>query len=165
MKILSFIFPVAVLQSANAQQMMGFSDDDAAHQLQWEKRFDSVLSPKNPDEWMRFISSHPHHAGSVQGKANAEYIANLFKKWGYDVSIENYDVLFPTPKERLLQLNGEHPYTARLFEDPIPGDKSTAQRSEQLPPFNMYSADGDVTAPLVFVNRGVPADYEELERL
>jgi N-acetylated-alpha-linked acidic dipeptidase len=64
-----------------------------------------------------------------------------------------------------LQLTGEHPYTAKLFEDPIPQDKSTTQRSEQLPPYNIYSADGDVTAPLVFVNRGVPADYEQLDRM
>jgi N-acetylated-alpha-linked acidic dipeptidase len=165
MKIVSFIFLAALWQSAGAQQMMGFSADDAAHQRQWEKKFDSILSPKDPDEWMRFMSSHPHHAGSVQGKANADYIAGLFKKWGYEVSIDEYDVLFPTPKERFLQLTGEHPYTAKLFEDAIPQDKSTAQRSEQLPPYNIYSADGDVTAPLVFVNRGVPADYEQLDRM
>jgi N-acetylated-alpha-linked acidic dipeptidase len=165
MKVISLLVLVGLVRTASAQQMMGFSAGDAAGQLQWEKKFDAILSPKNPDEWMRYLSSHPHHAGSVQGKANADYIANLFRKWGYDVSIDQYDVLFPTPKERLLQLTGEHPYTAKLFEDPVPGDQATAQRSEQLPPYNIYSADGDVTAPLVFVNRGVPADYEQLERM
>jgi N-acetylated-alpha-linked acidic dipeptidase len=46
----------------------------------------------------------------------------------------------------------------------VPGDPTSSQRDEQLPSYNAYSADGDVTGPLVYVNYGVPADYEELER-
>ena len=164
------IFFFAVLLFITAQglsqdSLMGFSAERVKQQLQWEKTFDSLLSHENPNKWMQYLASHPHHLGSAKDKANAEYIAALFKKWGYDVNIETYDVLFPTPKTRALQLQGAHPYTAKLQEAIVPQDKATAQRSEQLPPYNAYSADGDVTAPLVFVNRGVPADYEVLERM
>src|SRR5438105_15320763 len=113
---------------------------------------------------MQFLSSHPHHVGSPQDKANAEYIANLFRSWGYQTEIASYYVLFPTPKTRLLELLGSKPFKAKLEEPALAADKTSAQKAEQLPAYNAYSADGDVTGELVFVNRGVPADYEELQR-
>jgi len=156
--ILSFHF-------MNAQKMMGFTDANANKQAEWEKQFDAQLNPKNLDTWMQFLSSHPHHVGSPQDKANAEYMANLFRSWGYQTEIASYWVLFPTPKTRLLELTGSKPYKAKLQESALKEDKTTGQLSEQLPTYNAYSADGDVTAELVFVNRGIPADYEELERM
>ncbi|MES1221705.1 MAG: PA domain-containing protein, partial [Bacteroidota bacterium] len=107
----------------------------------------------------------PHHVGSPQDKANAEFIANLFKQWGYETEIASYYVLFPTPKTRVVELLGSKSFKAKLEEPAVEGDKTSGQKSEQLPTFNAYSADGNVTAELVFVNRGVPADYEELERM
>jgi N-acetylated-alpha-linked acidic dipeptidase len=114
---------------------------------------------------MKFLTSRPHHVGSIQGKANAEFMANLFKQWGYETELASYNVLFPTPKYRLLELQGDKPYKAKLEEPTLKEDATSGQKSEQLPSYNAYSADGDVTAELVFVNRGVPADYEELERM
>ncbi|MDP4261918.1 MAG: transferrin receptor-like dimerization domain-containing protein [Bacteroidota bacterium] len=150
---------------ANAQKLMGFSDADAAKQIDWEKQFDAQLNAQNLDTWLQFLSSHPHHVGSPQDKANAEYMSNLFRSWGYQTEIASYYVLFPTPKSRLLELIGSKPYKAKLVETGVKEDKTTNQLSEQLPTYNAYSADGDVTAELVFVNRGIPADYEELERM
>src|SRR5258705_9259222 len=92
-------------------------------------------------------------------------MANLFKEWGYQTEIAEYYVLFPTPKFRSLELLGPKPYKAKLEESTLKEDKTTGQKTEQLPSYNAYSADGDVTAELVFVNRGIPADYEELERM
>jgi N-acetylated-alpha-linked acidic dipeptidase len=150
----------------NAQQkLMGFTDANASKQIDWEKQFDAQLDAKNLDTWMKYLSSHPHHVGSPQDKLNAEYMANLFKQWGYQTQIETYYVLFPTPKTRVLELLGSKPYRAKLEESTISQDKTSGQKSEQLPGYNAYSADGDVTAELVFVNRGVPADYEELARM
>ena len=156
--ILSFHF-------MNAQKLMGFTDANANKQAEWEKQFDALLNPKNLDTWMQFLSSHPHHVGSPQDKANAEYMANLFRSWGYQTEIASYWVLFPTPKTRLLELTGSKPYKAKLQESALKEDKTSGQLSEQLPTYNAYSADGDVTAELVFVNRGIPADYEELDRM
>lgn len=152
--------------SANAQQkLMGFTDVNASQQINWEKQFDAQLDAKNLDTWMKYLSSHPHHVGSPQDKLNAEYIASLFKQWGYQTQIETYYVLFPTPKTRVLELLGSKSYKAKLEESTIPQDKTSGQKSEQIPGYNAYSADGDVTAELVFVNRGVPADYDELKRM
>jgi N-acetylated-alpha-linked acidic dipeptidase len=149
----------------NAQKIMGFTDADAGKQIDWEKQFDAQLNAQNLDTWLQFLSSHPHHVGSPQDKANAEYMANLFRSWGYQTEIASYYVLFPTPKSRLLELTGSKPYKAKLMETGVKEDKTTNQLSEQLPTYNAYSADGDVTAELVFVNRGIPADYEELDRM
>ena len=149
----------------SAQKIMGFTDANAAKQLQWEKQFDAQLNPKNQDTWMQFLTSHPHHVGSPQGKLNAEYIAGLLRSWGYQTEITNYYVLFPTPKFRQLELLGAKPYKAKLEESTLSADKTSGQKTEQLPSYNAYSADGDVTAELVFVNRVIPADYEELEKM
>ena len=43
-------------------------------------------------------------------------------------------------------------------------DPTSKQKDEQLPTYNAYSPDGDMTAPLVYVNYGLVADYEELAR-
>jgi len=154
------------ISTAHAQQkLIGFTDAGSAKQTGWEKQFDAQMNPQNLDTWMKFLSSHPHHVGSEQGKINADYMAGLFRQWGYQTEISTYYVLFPTPKIRRLELLGSKPYKAMLEEPALPADKTSGQKSEQLPPYNAYSADGDVTAELVFVNRGVPADYEELERM
>ena len=163
---ITLLLPVFCFLYAGAQQkIMGFTDERATAQLEWEKKFDAEVKEKTQDEWMRFITSRPHHLGSPQGKINAEYIAGLFRSWGYETAIETYYVLFPTPKKRVLALLGAKPYKAKLQELTLPQDRTSGQKNEQLPTYNAYSADGDVTAPLVFVNRGLPADYEELKKM
>jgi len=154
-----------IVAAGNAQKIMGFTDTNAANQIDWEKQFDAQLSAKNMDTWMQFLTSHPHHVGSPQDKANAEYIANLFMQWGYQTEIASYYVLFPTPKTRSLELLGSKPFKAKLEEPTLKADKTSGQKAEQLPSYNAYSADGDVTSELVFVNHGIPSDYEELERM
>ena len=164
-KLFFILILLLTIVFVNAQKMMGFTDAGAAKQLDWEKQFDAQLNGKNQDEWMQFLSSHPHHVGSPQDKANAEYIANLFRSWGWQAEIVSYWPLFPTPKTRVLELLGDKPYKAKLEEPTLKEDKTSGQKSEQLPSYNAYSADGDITAEMVFVNRGVPADYDELERM
>jgi N-acetylated-alpha-linked acidic dipeptidase len=144
---------------------MGFTDANAAKQIDWEKQFDAQLNAKNQDTWMQFLSSHPHHVGSPQDKTNAEFLAKLFQSWGYQTEIASYNVLFPTPKTRLLELLGSKPFKAKLEEPTLKDDKTSGQKAEQLPSYNAYSADGDVTAELIFVNHGIPADYEELVQM
>jgi N-acetylated-alpha-linked acidic dipeptidase len=154
-----------IVEAGYAQKIMGFTDTNAANQTGWEKQFDTLLSIKNVDTWMQFLSSHPHHVGSSRDKANAEYIANLFKQWGYQTEIASYYVLFPTPKTRLLELTGTKPFKAKLEEPALKEDKTSVQKTEQLPSYNAYSADGDVKEELVYVNYGIPSDYDELERM
>jgi N-acetylated-alpha-linked acidic dipeptidase len=160
--VIMFLF---IVEAGNAQKIIGFTDAHAANQIDWEKQFDKQLSAKNLNIWMQFLTSHPHHVGSPQDKLNAEYIANLFTQWGYQTEIASYYVLFPTPEIRSLELLGNKTFKAKLEEPTLKEDKTSGQKTEQLPSYNAYSADGDVTAELVFVNHGVPSDYEELERM
>lgn len=155
---------LSVFISFAQKKLLGFSEAASAKQIEWEKTFDAQLTAQDLDTWMKYLTSHPHHVGSPQDKANAEYMASLFRQWGYQTEIASYNVLFPTPKTRVLELLGSSPYKARLEETAVPGDPYTAQKSEQLPAYNAYSADGDVTAQLVFVNRGIPEDYDELAK-
>lgn len=165
MKKLFLIFSCFPLFIQAQTKLMGFTETNAKTQLDWEKQFDAALSAKNQDTWMQFMSSKPHHVGSPHDKANADYMLNLFKSWGYQAELAEYHVLFPTPKTRVVELLGSKPYKLKLEESTLVEDKTSGQKSEQLPTYNAYSADGDVTAPLVFVNRGIPADYDELARM
>ena len=126
--------------------------------------FRGSIDAKNIGEYMRVMAARPHHLGSPYGKQNADWILARFKEWGWDAKVETYDVLFPTPKERVLELLGPTPFKATLQEPPVTIDPTSSQQAEQLPSFNAYSVDGDVTGPLVYVNYGRPADYEELAR-
>lgn len=156
---------ILLLPLSGQGQMLGFSEEGAAAQKKLEAQFDAQLNAGNLDEWMKHLSAHPHHVGSPWGKQNAEFMAARFREWGFDTEIETFQVLFPTPKLRLLELLEPTPYRAGLEEPPADGGAHSAQTEEMLPPYNCFSIDGDVAAELVFVNFGVPADYEELEKM
>ncbi|MEO8074253.1 MAG: M28 family metallopeptidase, partial [Acidobacteriota bacterium] len=157
-------FSVFAQTMPNDKVLMGFSAENSAKQKALEAKFDSYLKAENLRTWMKRLSARPHHVGSPYDKENAEFIAAQFKSWGFDTKIEQFDVLFPTPKTRLLEMTAPEKFTAKLEEPELKEDATSNQKSEQLPTYNAYSADGDVTGDLVFVNYGVPADYEELAR-
>jgi N-acetylated-alpha-linked acidic dipeptidase len=164
---LALLFAAAALLQlppavADAPPPSGFADPDA--QLALEARFDAEISAADQLAWMRALAEKPHHVGSPHGQANVERLAALFRSWGYEVSVDGYDVLFPTPRLRRLQMLAPEPFTATLTEDSLPADASTYRIEELLPTYNAFSPDGDVEAELVFVNYGIPEDYETLER-
>ena len=153
-----------LLAEANAQDhLIGFSEDGSKAQIALETRFDRDLDAADLTEWMREMTSQAQHVGSPGALQNAEMLRDLFESWGFEAEIEVFHVLFPTPKERHVELLSPGSYTAVLEEPTLPEDASSANREHMLPPFNAYSADGDVTGELVYVNQGIPADYEELK--
>jgi len=153
------------VQTLTAQStIMGFSDEAAKTQLQLEANYDKLLNANNLDEWMKYLSAEPHHVGSPYDKKVVDFVAAKFKEWGFDVRIEKFNVLFPTPKVRLVEMTAPTKFKASLTEPPVEGDEYSEQTKDALPGYNAFSIDGDVTADLVFVNYGIPADYEELER-
>jgi N-acetylated-alpha-linked acidic dipeptidase len=131
----------------------------------WEEKFRAIPDPQNMRDAMQRMSARPHHVGSPYDQDNAEWLLAKLKGWGLDAKIENFDVLFPTPKERLVEMTEPTKFTAKLEEPAVAVDPTSNQKSEQLPVYNAYSIDGDVTAPLVYVNYGIPADYETLARM
>jgi len=153
-------------QSNPAQtSLLGFSSQSSPVQKSWEKKFQDGIVPDNIRENMRRLTARPHHVGSPYDKDNAEWILSKFKEWGFDAHIETFNVLFPTPKERVVELVGPTKFRAKLQEPILPVDPTSNQTAEQLPTYNAYSADGDVTAPLIYVNHGIREDYEQLDRL
>ena len=151
--------------AADDAPMPGYSAHSSQDERNWEGKFRAIPDPATVRENMRRLSARPHHVGSPYDKENAEWILARFKEWGFDAHIETFDVLFPTPKVRLVQMIEPTKFTAKLEEPALAIDPTSNQKSEQLPTYNAYSIDGDVTAPLVFVNYGLPEDYEKLKRL
>jgi N-acetylated-alpha-linked acidic dipeptidase len=160
--------------TADESPLYGYSAESSRAERQWEEKLRAIPSPDNMREYMRRLSARPHHVGSPYDKDNADWLALKFKEFGFETQIESYDVLFPTPKERQLELldcksasttNCSVKFTAKLEEPTLAVDPTSGQKSEQLPTYNAFSKDGDVVAPLVYVNYGIPEDYERLERL
>ena len=163
--LLTFIAGTTLFaQTTTDKPILGFTPANAAKEHALEAQLDAKLNRDELRAWMQRLSARPHHLGSDYDRDNAEYIASLYRSFGYDTHIEEFQVLFPTPKKRVVELIAPERFTAKLFEPPIKEDATSGQTSEQLPVYNAYSIDGDVTGDLVYVNYGVPADYEELDR-
>jgi N-acetylated-alpha-linked acidic dipeptidase len=158
--------PFGAHVAADEQTLFGFSAESSRAERQWEEKFKVIPSPDNLRAYMKQLSARPHNVGSPYDKENAEWILAKFKEFGLDAHIEQFDVLYPTPKERAVELvDGGPKFVAKLQEPAVPQDPTSNQQAEQLPTYHAYSIDGDVTAPLVYVNYGVPEDYEQLERM
>jgi len=158
--------PIRTHVVADEQPLLGYSAESSRAEHQWEEKFRAIPSPENLRTYMQHLSARPHNVGTPYDKENAEWIAAKFKEFGLGTHIEQFDVLYPTPKERAVELvEGGPKFVAKLQEPAVPEDPTSNQQAEQLPTYNVYSIDGDVTAPLVYVNYGIPEDYEQLERM
>lgn len=139
----------------------------AAPDAALEAKFDGMIDNAEMGGWLKTMSAEPIHVGAPHNKKNAEMTLAQFRAWGWDARIETAWVMYPTPKEVLLELASGPgaPFRATLTEAPIPGDEISSRTRDQLPAYVAFQGDGDVTAPLVYVNYGMPADYEALARL
>ncbi|MEO7273864.1 MAG: transferrin receptor-like dimerization domain-containing protein [Vicinamibacterales bacterium] len=163
----TFLFALLFSSVAVAQgppPIRGFTGSSAAAERAAEQTFQAIPKPDNLRDYMRTITAEPHHAGSPNSKKVADYVLEKFRSWGLDARIEEFEALMPFPTERVVELIGPDGYVAKLQEPPVDADPDSADAG-QLPSFNAYSADGDVTADLVYVNYGIPEDYEQLAKL
>jgi N-acetylated-alpha-linked acidic dipeptidase len=146
-------------------RLAGYSAQSSQAEREWEGKFKAIPEPDNMRAYMKLLSAYPHHVGSPYDKSNAEWILGKFKEFGLDAHIETYYVLFPTPREREVEMVAPTKFVAKMQEPSVPQDPTSSQHGQQLPTYNAYSSDGDVTAPLVYVNYGVPDDYKKLESM
>ncbi len=130
---------VSPARSAEDQALLGYASASAKTQLDWEAKFRAIPDPANLRVYMQRLTARPHHVGSPYDKDNAEWILARLKEWGLDAKIETYQVLFPTPKQRSLELTAPTRFTAKLEEPTVPGDPTTSQHDEQLPSYNAYN--------------------------
>ena len=84
--------------------LVGYSSSASQAEREWESKFRAIPDPAKLKEYMRLLSARPHHVGSPYDKENAEWILARFKEWGLEAHIETFDVLFPTPKIRVLEM-------------------------------------------------------------
>ena len=143
---------------------IGFTAANAANQQALEAKFDARLDPADQRAWLERLSAEPNHVGSPHNKANAEFMLEKFREWGWEAQIETFYVLYPTPKKQALELVAPTQFTARLHEPAVDGDRTSGRTQDALPPYLVYGADGDVTGDLVYANQGMPDDYKELDR-
>jgi N-acetylated-alpha-linked acidic dipeptidase len=159
------LVPLAGVQAAGdaTPGLFGFTAPEAARQRALELRFDGALNPADLRGWLQKLSAAPNQVGSPHDKANAEYVRDLFRQWGWQAQIEVFEVLYPTLKQHSLELVAPSHFTASLTEPPVAGD-ATSGAAGIMPPYNVYGADGDVTGELVYANYGMPKDYQDLAR-
>ncbi len=162
---LLFTFAAYAATPSPEAPLRGFTPEHSAAEVQWEQKFRAIPDADRIRENMRRLSARPHHVGSPYDKDNAEWLLAQLKSYGLNAQIEQFEALFPTPKSRTLELLGPEKFTAKLQEPTIAVDPTSGQKDEQLPTYNAYSRDGDVTAPLVYVNYGAPSDYEQLAEM
>ena len=161
---LVILLPVSAVSQQAPASLLGFTPQSETIERSWESKFMEIPDAKRISGNMHLLAAHPHNVGSEAQRANAEWLVKQYTSWGWDAKLEQFDVLYPTPKTRVLELLGSKPYKAKLEEPVIPEDPYTQDKSPAMPPYNMYAVDGDVTGPLVYVNNGMLSDYEELER-
>jgi N-acetylated-alpha-linked acidic dipeptidase len=147
---------------APTNHLTGFTEARASEQSALEQKFDTQLAAADQQAWLEQMTAAPNHVGSPHDHTNAEFMLAQFQSWGWDAHLETFDVLYPTPKKVAVELVAPTHYTAKLREPAVPGDRTSDQIADELPPYNAYGADGDVTADLVYVNYGMPDDYKEL---
>jgi N-acetylated-alpha-linked acidic dipeptidase len=155
----AFLVSAAFLFSAGPALAAPLADTQSL-----EKSFDALISPAEQQQWLQQMSSEPNHVGSPHDKANAEMVLALFKQWGWDAHIEQFDVLYPTPISTTVELVAPGHVTLGGQEPSIAEDPSLtpANLAKALPPYVAYQGDGDVTAPIVYANYGMPYDYDAL---
>lgn len=163
-KFLILLITLSVTGNLCAQNITGFSTAKAAQQKTLEQQFDANLNAQNIGKTIKDLTAFPHNVGSPGSKKVADYVLNFFKANGWDAKLETYQVLFPTPKTRVLEMTSPSSYKA-ILKEPALKEDATSGQADQLPTYNAWSADGDVTGELVFVNYGLPADYEVLKSL
>jgi len=149
-------------QGFGADTIRGFPEDEAKLRKPFEQRLRATAESNKIREFMTRMASEPHHAGSAASRSVAEYALAKFKEFGLEARIETFDALIPYPTQRVMEIVSPIRYVAKLKE-PLIKDDPDSSDANQLPTFNAYSANGDIIAPVVYANFGLPEDYALLK--
>src|SRR5690606_35076506 len=132
--ILAFFTPLSMDHGV----LIGFTPQQSKEQLQLEELFDTHLSSDRIRDRIKWMSDQPNHLGSPKQYENARYLDSLFRSWGFESEIEEFQVLLPTPAERVLELVEPVSFQANLSEPPFEADQTSSIREGSLPPYNAF---------------------------
>jgi N-acetylated-alpha-linked acidic dipeptidase len=152
------------VQIVAAARIRGFSAAASAAEVQRERELKAAPSPSLAEADFDVMTAEPHHVGSPYEIKLAGYVADTFQQFGLEASRYEYSVLVPWPGERRIDIVAPDQLKLQVEEESIPGDKWAAMPGI-LPAYNVYSPSGDVTGDIVYVNYGIPADYDTLKAL
>jgi len=151
------------IRPAANDAILGFDPTSQSTEVKWEEQARAIPDAARVRTFIEKLSARAHLAGTPASKQTAEYLLAQLREFGLDAHIEQFEALLPTPRSRSLELVEPEHFTAKLEEPPVPGDKNSSDPG-MVPSYNAYSGDGEITAPIVYVNYGVPADYDELAK-
>ncbi len=163
---LSLIFSLLLASPLAAAQtgIDGFSAERAQTQRRWEERFRAVPTPNSAREHLRILTREPHIAGTKADYDTAIYVRDQLRSYGIAAELKEYDVWLNYPNSpSIVELIASRRQRLNIQEPVIPGDPSTSHPNI-TPLFNGYAASGDVTAPVVYANYGLPNDYDDLKK-
>src|SRR5829696_1730495 len=158
---LSIATPVTFSQNA----IDGFSADRVAAQRRREEQFRAVPAPNSAREHLRILTREPHIAGTKEDYATAVYVRDQLRSYGLSADLKEYDVWLNYPKTpSVVELITTRRQRLSIHELIVPEDPSSSH-PKITPLFNGYSASGDMTAPIVYANYGLPNDYDDLKKI
>lgn len=155
---------VGINPAAQSSAIRGFPSSAVAEQRQREEQVRKVPDSARLKTYMEAMAGEPHVAGRPGSRKVAEYAVEQFRSWGLDARLESFEALMPWPTERVLEMTAPTRHTMAIRETVLPEDPDSGD-DDHTPTFNAYSADGDVTGEVVYVNYGMPADFDRLEQM
>jgi len=166
----AFLLGLTFLPSAisgapqNPAAIRGFAPARVEAELQLEAKLRSIPDAAHAEKNLRHLTAAPHMAGTDASRRVAEWLRDQYRSFGFDSQIVSYTAWLPLP--RAVELDLLAPKHARLAsrEPSITGDKDTNDKRAVVG-FNTYSPSGEFTAPVVYVNYGMPEDYRALDVL
>ena len=160
--LVTFALVSSTSPTAQVRPIRGFPDDAVAAQRQREEQYRKIPDAARLKEYMEAMAGDSHVAGQPSSKRVADYALAKFKSFGLDARLEEFEAMMPWPIETTVEVVGPEKYTLRVKEPVLPEDPDSG---DQTPLYNAYSGDGDVTGEVIYVNYGMPADYDRLKEL
>jgi N-acetylated-alpha-linked acidic dipeptidase len=140
---------------------LGFTAERFERQRSLEQRFRESVSVDQLSSFHAGLTGRTHTAGTEGARAVADYLERTLSSFGLDVKVFEYQAYLSLPREITVDIVSPVHEPLRVSEPPSPLDRDT-QNPDNPPGYVAYSASGDVTAPVVYVNYGLPPDYAEL---
>jgi N-acetylated-alpha-linked acidic dipeptidase len=142
----------------------GFSTAGALAERRWEEQFRAVPASASAREHLRRLTLEPHVAGTKEDYATAIYVRDQLRSYGLTAELKEYQVWLNYPNTPgIIELITPRRERLAVREAVVSADP-TSSNPGITPLFNGYSPSGDVTAPLVYANYGLPGDYDELKK-